>query len=240
MIDSTGSSGGEYGSSAKVIFNLLNPPYVFIGFLSCVIYYSLAETEEFYADAKTMELTRYPKALHSIINKIENYKEDIEELPENFSTYYFSSENNSFSPVPTFQPSAKEREDLIEEADPAANDPIAENKEAPVVCPLCKNAMEKIMIEAKAENFLKGWRCPDCGGFWIDGWDLICIKSLPIEEMGGNKKFVKDIPTGSDLLCPFCGIKLDDPEDGNGLRKCSNCRWVFGTRKAIENFFLKK
>jgi heat shock protein HtpX len=240
MMDNTDSNGGEFGSSIRVVFNLLNPPYVFISFLSSVIYYSLAETEEFYADAKTMELTRYPKALHSIIRKIKNYGGSIEELPENFSTYYFSSENNPFSSVPTSQPSAEEREELIEEADPVANDPAAENKEMPVLCPLCGSAMAVMMIEAKTKNFLKIWNCPDCGGFWMDDWDLMCIKNLPAEADDTGGKQAKKFPVGGGLFCPCCGIKLEDFEEGAGLFECSNCKKVFGARKDIENLLSKK
>ena len=213
------------------LFKMFNPPLALVNFLSYFIYYSSARNEEFYADIKTIEFTRYPRGIYSILHKLENYQGTRERLPNRFAYLYFTGENTTFDEIPMPQPLIGERKELLRETakDLSGLSYAEEDKKAK--CLNCRDPMEPIMLSGFYDNFIKAKYCKKCDAFWFKNETMWMLSDLPAdlkERVRQGKKVAQE------LICLQCGIEmifLEDKTlpDGVELWYCPVCRgqWAF-------------
>ena len=195
-------------SSLEIVFKVLNPPLSLVSFLGYFIYYLLARNEEFYVDMKTIEFTRYPKAIYSILRKLKAYTGPRERLPNRFSYLYFTAERITFDRIPMPQPSIEERDLAIEKTDTGIKTSYQSNVKEKIKCPRCKSPMKVTIIRGIYQG-LKTYYCEKCDGFWFENWNLWLISPRPFTGTNLDNRVSRgDVKISSDLICPRCGIKL--------------------------------
>ena len=221
----------EGNLSVDALFRLFNPPLALVNFLSYFIYYESARNEEFYADIKTIEFTRYPRGIYSILEKLENYKGRREELPNRFSYLYFTGENTSFTEIPMPQPLIQERREFLRQTDPSLKGLSDFSEKKNKRCLNCHNLTEETMLNGFYGNFLLSDYCKKCDGFWLEDESLWLISDLPDNL---KDKIKTDTEINRQLICPKCGINIVFLEDkslpvGVEIWYCPVCRgqWVF-------------
>lgn len=236
---------GEHSSFLRGIITLFNPPYAIIKFLTYTIYYATARNEEFYADLKTIELTRYPAGIYSILRKMKNYDEPVDRLPEKFSYLYFTGENTVFKNIPMAQPTITERKGVLEEIDQTL---VASRdvKEFNLKCPYCRENMERKMMKSLYGHALRSYYCKKCDGFWFNSWSLWSIR-LAENELNSQTKEEPGIKLLDKLLCPNCSVKLELIKDENlpielQIWYCPVCygNWLFNHDMVVYNNYRKK
>ena len=194
--------------SFEIVFKVLNPPLSLVNFLTYFIYYAIARNEEFYADMKTIEFTRYPKGIYSILRKLKTYTGLMERLPNRFSYLYFTAEGTVFNEIPMPQPLIEERESAIEKIDVDLKTSRQPKTREEVKCPRCKSLMRAVMVKGAYQD-LRAYYCEKCDGFWFEDWNLWLIGAHPFAGTNlDNRVSRKDIKVVGDLICPRCGVKL--------------------------------
>lgn len=191
----------------ETMFKLFNPPLALINFLSYFIYYGIARNEEFYADLKTIEFTRYPKGIYSILQKLGNYTDIKQRLPNRFSYLYFTAEDTTFDEIPMPQPLIDEREEALREtdADLKTSEDIETDKS--IKCPYCKSLMDSVAAKGFYYD-LKANYCKKCESFWFVDGNLWYVRDLNFNNIDSKEKDVKEVKIKGELLCPRCGVNL--------------------------------
>lgn len=226
---------GDTVSASGAITALLNPPYLFINFISYFIYYSLTYSDVFYADLKALQFTRYPKGLYSILKKIEKYSGMKARLPREYYYLYFTGEAVPSRRIPMPQPSLEMRKTLLEDIDYTLSHFKISEKRDDVLCPQCRKPMEQLEGKRHYSGNILIDHCPICGSMWFDNWELYYIAdlaSLVRDKAVAKKKdkIIKKEKLGRDrFLCPHCGTQLHKLFDSMipkeiQIFKCSSCR----------------
>ena len=107
-------------SGISLIASFLNPPFLLIQFLTYLVYYALSFQEDYLADLKAMEYTRYPEPLYTLIQKLNAYHGSNQFLPAEFYQFYFYGEQSCISTIPIPVPLLDERWQLIRQVDPVS------------------------------------------------------------------------------------------------------------------------
>jgi len=212
--------------SSKSIFAIFNPPFLLTNFISYLIYYQTSYDEFFYADLKSVQFTRYPKALYSILIKLKNYRDVYEMMPGEFYYLYFTSENTIIKRIPAPQPSIEKRKALLEEIDYTLNNMKITEEITQIKCPYCDSHMEELETKGHYGKAIKIDRCARCGSIWFDEWEIWYIADL-IPHISDKTK-LKQVNPLDKISCPRCGIELSIITDPNipkdiQIRFCSSC-----------------
>lgn len=215
--------GGDEEFSGGVI--LLIPPLTLINFISYLIYYALSFNENFYADLKTIQFTRYPQGFYSVLQKIENYSGSWENLPREFHHLYFIGEGLPERSIPMSQPTIQERKEILKEIDYTLEHLKFTKTKTDLKCPCCGYLMKEVKGKRHYNFPLLLDYCPKCGGIWFDDMELFYVADLFAETKDLKKKSVKKL---AKLLCPHCGIEIElliDPNIPKDVEiwNCSGC-----------------
>jgi len=103
---------------------------------------------------------------------------------------------------------------------------MADYRDAPAACPICRTAMEqRLLSEATVDT------CPQCRGLWVDWFDgeLVAIvkESAPL-----SFRATGDLPR--DAACPRCTRALArEAFAGVQLLRCGECAGSFVPRDAF-------
>jgi uncharacterized protein with PIN domain len=226
---------GEHSSEAKGIATLINPPYALIKFFSYIIYYTASRNEEFYADLKAVEWTRYPAGMYSLLSKLESAEGTSARMPEKYGYLYFMNENSKFEQIPLPQPTLEERKTALQLIDLTLSSSAKLGKNL-YCCPQCKGQLEPVMLKSHHGNFIKNYHCKNCDGYWMGGWNLFMISELENGGLAQEKKNIRESTTQpiNEMQCPICGSKLAPIRDKNPLLakawECPGCKgnWISG------------
>lgn len=235
---------GEKGSIAIANASALNPPYSLINFISYLIYYSIAYNEEYYADIKAVEITRYPKSIYSIIQKIENYDGVKDKLPKKYEYLYFTGQGTIFDEIPMATPTVENRKENLEEIDELLAEDKSPEKNAKLKCPRCQNLMGKITAASLDNNPVRENYCEKCDAVWFDGWIFWGVGDLEEEHLGKSKLKIPEeieIKNEEKLICPRCGVDLEfyiDPTLPKDVKiwSCPTCNGNWLSRKSALNY----
>lgn len=218
-------------SLAGSIPDLANPPFVFITILSYFIYYSLTHNEDFYADVKSIQITRNPKPLHSILQKIKSSIGFFDELPRRFFHLYFTGEQTYSHFIPMSQPTIEERLRIIEEIDATLHE-FKPTQTMDILCPRCNKSLNEIVLKSHYGTPVKLDMCNSCGGIWFDNFELWFVAKTALRN--------SIINTSVDLTlyrlnpnCPKCKLSLFLLKDYSipktiQIWRCSTCNgnWI--------------
>lgn len=235
---------GDASSCFNTIITITNPPFAFLNFFSHLIYYTFTFNEIFYADLKTIQLTRYPKKLYSILTKLEEYQGFLDNLPENFYQLYFVGEKVNFRQTPMPQPPITLRKSVLEEIDYTLHNFIVAKESTNLKCPSCKTAMVELKSKGHYGELVKIDRCPKCGSVWFDNLELWYIADLTTIASTLTKLNQIVFTTGERLklsdqfLCPRCGVDLffiSDPNIPPNIQiwKCRSCKGNWLERREL-------
>jgi len=92
-------------------------------------------------------------------------------------------------------------------------------------CPDCGVELGKAAVLGNDDSF----RCPDCGGFWVQGWVVNKVAEEGIKA--DYKPLKKSRMEGTTRNCPTDNVVLMKPEGGEqfppevGVYKCKDCHW---------------
>lgn len=200
-------AAGEKRSSLETFFKLFNPPLALVNFFSYFIYYAAARNEEFYTDLKTIELTRYPAGIYSIIRKLENYTGVKERLPSRFSYLYFIAEDTSFNEIPMPQLPSDQRKELLKQVDRDLEISADVRAVKDIKCPHCNNLMDLIKVKGFYHH-LSAYYCKKCEGFWFPSGSLHYVIDLNSDNINLKDADKKEVKSEKGLLCPHCGVGL--------------------------------
>lgn len=235
---------GDLGSLSKTAATLANPPFVFLNFLSYFIYYFLTFSEDHFADLKAIQLTRFPKALYSILDKLENYTQPLtDHLPLAFFDLYFTGESMTRLEIPPPQPPITERKKLLAELDYTLTGFKLKKSAAGLSCPLCHAEMAQFTSQSHYGLPIEFDRCPRCGGVWFDKWELwyladLASITLPQEKATLEGQFLERLAPNNQILCPRCQVKLlslTDPVIPGYIQiwRCPSCQGNFLEKTAL-------
>jgi Zn-finger nucleic acid-binding protein/Zn-dependent protease with chaperone function len=210
---------------------LLNPSYVLFRFLSKLTYYSLAFSEDYYADMKTVQLTREVKSLYEVLSKIDSFKGFCENLPVELAEVYFSGEEFVFRQCPPPQPSIADRQALLERIDATLGKIEMNKQNASLVCPACDNQMQEITTQSHYGQPVTVDRCPVCASVWFDEMELYYIAYLTM--VVGQARPEGNLAQKDSYSCPRCKIvmrRVTDVMIANDINvySCQSCqgRWM--------------
>ncbi|MDO8498143.1 MAG: zf-TFIIB domain-containing protein [bacterium] len=211
-------------NNSMVWLRFFNPPYTFVELIAAFIYYSISYNEVFYADIQSINITRNPSPLYSILTKLRDFNRDYAPLPEKWIPYYFTGENTYIPYTILPQPSVDERLQVLRSVDSQLETMNVRNNET-LECPRCKLPLlqHKRMDGEMNTEFDY---CTQCQGIWFDRMELASMAELPLplREQPPNLIYTD----GSILHCPRCGNTLNtfiDPTLPKSvvLQRCDIC-----------------
>jgi len=196
-------------SPFELALKLMNPPLLIVSFLSYLIFYYVSRTEEFYIDVKTIELTRYPAGIYSILEKMKNYSGNRERLPKRFSYLYFTPEENFFDEIPAPKPSIEERKATIEKIDITLKTSSLKCESREIKCPNCQNFSYLVKLQGLYGEIINSYYCKKCDSFWFETWENLLRTGYHFSETVDLKKKVKEkVKINKNLKCPNCGVDM--------------------------------
>ena len=193
-------------SGADLLVRITNPPYVLTNFFAYIIYYSTCYDEVYLADLKTIQLTRYPAGLYSILTKIASFDEENEPMPSDYFYLYFTAETNWDLDISAPQPPIANRIALLDKLDTTLKNLTFEKEVKELLCPFCASPLSEFCEESHYGIAVKIHFCQKCGSAWFDKWELFNIAHLKMPLLT-NQNF-QNIPIPPKFLCPKCGVEL--------------------------------
>lgn len=218
--------GENITGSIGTIISLANPPFLLVNFISHLIFYQISDDEILYADLESIQFTRYPKPLYSVLTKLEEHKNFGDKMPEELYYLYFTGENTAIRSMPMPQPSIKRRKAILEEIDYTLKSLKVTEEFTGLKCPCCASYMEELEGEIHYGGTIKIDRCKRCGSIWFDEWEVWYIADLMPHVLDDTQ--LKNIIPVDKILCPRCEVELYLVEDYNiprdvQLWSCPTC-----------------
>lgn len=228
------------------LINFLNPIFLFVSFLSFLIYYFLNFNDLIHTDLKSIELTRYPEAYYSMLDKVQNFKNYFDSLPKEFYYLYLFGDNIGSIEFPLPQPPIYLRKRVISSIFPYIKNAIFRRSES-LICPYCKNYMKEIEVAGHYGTTIKIDQCDFCGSVWFDEIELFCL-SESVARLAGllfektYKERLKKILLPNEFFCPRCGVKLNKLRDpiipfNINILICPTCEGNFMTLKDLYEYY---
>lgn len=218
---------------------VLNPPFVVFRFLSKLAYYSLVFTENYYADMKTVQLTREVKSLYEVLKKIKNYRIFSESLPQVLGPVLFSGEEFLLRDAPPPQPPIEDRLALLEKIDASLVNMVIDPGREALSCPVCDYQLHRTTTTSHYGQEVEVDVCKNCGGVWFDQRELYYIAYLAKLVIDPQNKILVGLKEGYE--CPRCKIRLKNIRNQMvaadvEVYACRSCGGNWLWRKELEKF----
>jgi len=216
----------EGSSGFEVLARLTNPPYVIVSLFAYLIYYSTSYDEVYLADLKTVQITRLPAGLYSILTKITDFIGESEQMPEKYFYLYFCGETNWGPDIPAPQPPIVNRLALLDKLDATLKHLTFAQEVKTLHCPFCASPLSEFREQSHYGITVKIDFCQKCGGAWFDKWELLNIANLKTPP---QFNIPENFPVPPKFLCPKCGVELGLVGDVNvpiniHVWRCPSCQ----------------
>ncbi len=194
----------ETGIPFDNLIDVFFPPFAVVHFLSDIITNYFAQDEVYWADLYSVYITRHPRALYSILNKLNEFKPVSETLPRDFLNSYFTHDSLYYSDDTLTYPRVKQRLENLTLIDGFAPHKSSEEKNV-LRCSLCDSFMNQLNLKGSYGAAVCVDFCPTCGSVWYDHLELYSVFDFPEIQ---NIQIQKSFPKNEEYLCPKCQIKL--------------------------------